>query len=163
MSAPNLNVDEVLSGQWTDVSIVENLGATDETETFLTNTTADITVSSDYNEWTAEPNSNRYEQSGVTHVRREIEVPLLQKVDTDLETAGLFDSGTDDEIFNKIHEAVRLYVFAEREDADGEEIVQREAERVRIQLDEETFPSDAATATLTMVVMGEYNREFTTA
>lgn len=163
MSAPNLNVDEVLSGQWTDISIVENLGATDETETFLTNTTADITVSSDYNEWTAEPNAERYEQSGVTHVRREIEVPLLQKADTDLETSSLFDSGTGDEIFNEIHDAVRLYVFKEREDADGEEIVQREAERVRIQLDEESFPSDAATASLTLVVMGEYSLEHTAA
>lgn len=156
-AAPTFDPDEVLSGLWTDITIVENAGETDETETFLAHTTQPVSVTKNTDtDWSATPNSSRYTQSGDGHVSREIEVTLLQDADSDLEAAGVVDTEDNDEIFNSIHDAVRLYVFQEREDADGEQVIEREAKRCRISWGDEEYPDDPATVTLTITVMGEY-------
>lgn len=161
-SAPSWEPEESLSGAFVDVAIVENVGETDETETFLTRTTQDVTVSKNANTTEFEPNSSRHRESFETHSDRQIEVPLLQNADTDLEVAGVFDdgeSGDGEELFNTVHDAIRLYVFRNREDDTASQ--EREARRVRASLGEESYPADAATATITFTVMGEYRKAVT--
>jgi len=163
-SAPDgYDPNETLSGNWTDVALVTDVGTTEETEVFLTRVAGDITVSeNEVNSWQSEPNASRYAQSGKGHVDYTIEVPLDHDADADLETASIVGA-TGERVFNHVWSAVRLYVFKEREDADGEEILQREAQRVRADLNEESFASgDPASATLEFTGMGIYKTEFTT-
>lgn len=165
MSAPSsYDETQTLSGAWTDVSLVQNPGATEETETFLARTAGDITITPNTNQWESEPNSSRHRQSGTEHVDYNVDIPLDHVADTDLEEIGAVDETTKERIFNEIHDAVRLYVFADREDADGEEMIQRELERVRVEETEEEFASgDPANATITLRVMGTIKHEFSTA
>lgn len=163
MSAPSsYDETETLSGAWTDVSVVESPGATEETETFLARTAGDITITSNTNQWESEPNSARHRQSGTEHVDYNVDVPLDHDADADLEELGVIDADTKERIFNEVHDAVRLYVFKDREDADGEEVIQRELTRVRVEETEEEFASgDPANATITLRVMGAVKHEFT--
>ncbi|GAB7010460.1 hypothetical protein [Halorubrum trueperi] len=155
---------ETLSGAWTDVSVVQEPGATGETETFLVRTAGDITITPNTNQWESEPNASRHRESGTEHVDYTIEIPLDHDAGTDLEELGVIDSEDATRIFNEVHDAVRLYVFKDREDADGEEVIQREAARVRVEETEEEFASgDPANATITLRVMGEIKHEFSTA
>ncbi|WEL29849.1 hypothetical protein [Haloferax volcanii] len=166
MSAAPSNYDETqtLSGAWTDVSVVDSPGTAEETETFLARTAGDITITPNTNQWESEPNSARHRQSGTEHVDYNIDIPLDHVADGDLEELGVVDSTTKERIFNEIHDAVRLYVFKDREDADGEELIQRELTRVRVEEPEEEFASgDPASATITMRVMGPIKHEFSTA
>lgn len=163
-SAPSgYDETQTLSGAWTDVSIVENPGATDETETFLTRTAGDITITPNTNQWESEPNAARHRQSGTEHVDYNVDIPLDHAADSDLEALGAVDDTTKERIFNTVHDAVRFYVFKEREDADGEEMIQREAARVRVEETEEEFASgDPANASITLRVMGAIKNEFST-
>lgn len=165
MSAPeDYDATETLSGAWTDVSLVSDLGATEETETFLTRTAGEITITPNTNQWESEPNASRHRESGTEHVDYNVDIPLDHDAETDLEELGVVDTDSKERIFNEIHDAVRLYVFKDREDADGEEVIQRELARVRIEETEESFASgDPANATITLRVMGEIKHEFTTA
>jgi len=165
MSAAPADYDptETLSGAWTDVSLVQNPGATEETETFLTRTAGEISISPNTNQWESEPNADRHRQSGTEHVDYGVEIPLDHDAEIDLEELGVVDDTSKERIFNEIHDAVRLYVFKEREDADGEEVIQRELSRVRIEETEESFASgDPANATITLRVMGEIKHDFST-
>lgn len=163
-SAPGgYDPNETLSGNWTDVALVTDVGTAEETEVFLTRVAGDITVTeNEVNSWQSEPNSSRHAQSGKGHVDYTIEIQLDHNADADLETASIVDQ-TGKRVFNHVWDALRLYVFKEREDADGEEVLQREAQRVRADLNEESFPAgDPANATLEFTGMGEYKTEFTT-
>ncbi|ELZ48980.1 hypothetical protein C464_06200 [Halorubrum coriense DSM 10284] len=164
MSAPsNYDATETLSGAWTDVSLVESPGATEETETFLTRTAGEISITPNTNQWESEPNASRHRESGTEHVDYTVEVPLDHDAETDLEELGVVDDTSKKRIFNDVHDAVRLYVFKDREDADGEEVIQREMARVRVEETEESFASgDPANATITLRVMGEIKHEFST-
>jgi len=164
MAAPdNYDETETLSGAWTDISLVQDPGTAEETETFLTRTAGEISISPNTNQWESEPNASRHRQSGTEHVDYTIEVPLDHDAESDLEEAGVVDDTSKERIFNEVHDAVRIYVFKEREDADGEEVIQREAVRTRIEETEESFASgDPANATITMRVMGEIKHEFST-
>ncbi|WP_058365402.1 hypothetical protein [Haloparvum sedimenti] len=163
-SAPSsYDETETLSGAWTDVSVVQDPGATGETETFLARTAGDISITPNTNQWESEPNASRHRQSGTEHVDYTIEIPLDHNADLDLQELGVIDDTTMARIFNEIHDAVRLYVFKDREDADGAEVIQREAARVRVEETEEEFASgDPANATITLRVMGEIKHEFST-
>jgi len=164
-SAPSsYDETETLSGAWTDVSIVTDPGTTEETETFLARTAGDISITENANQWESEPNAARHRQSGTEHVDYNVDIPLDHAAETDLEEIGAVDANTKERIFNEIHDAVRLYVFKDREDADGEEMIQRELARVRVEETEEEFASgDPANATITLRVMGEIKHEFSTA
>jgi len=165
-SAPSgYDPNETLSGNWTDVALVTDVGTAEETEVFLTRVAGDITVTeNEVNSWQSEPNADRHAQSGKGHVDYTIEIPLDHKADADLETASIIDGTDKDRVFNEVWDALRLYVFKEREDADGEEVIQREAQRVRADMNEENFPAgDPANVTLEFTGMGEYKTEFTTA
>ncbi|QLG63081.1 hypothetical protein [Halorarum salinum] len=166
MSAAPSNYDETetLSGAWTDVSLVTDPGTAEETETFLARTAGDITITENNNQWQSEPNADRNMQSGTEHVDYNVDVPLDHVAETDLEELGVVDADTKERIFNEIHDAVRLYVFKDREDADGEELIQRELTRTRVESTEEEFASgDPAAATITLRVMGGIKHEFSTA
>ena len=161
MSAPDYSGEETLSGDWVDVSLVEGPGTAEETETFLTRTAGDLSISSNTNQWESEPNSSRHRESGTGHIDYNVEIPLDHNADSDLEELGVIDADSKARIFNEIHDAVRLYVFKNREDADGEQIIERELERVRVEETEEEFSSgDPANATITLRVMGEVKHEF---
>lgn len=156
----NYQPEETISGSWTDVSLVTDLGSAEETEVWLTRVSGDITVSKDATEWESEPNATRYEQSGETHIRREVEIPLDHNADEDLEEAEVFDDESGKELFNSTFDAIRLHVHKERE--DDSPALEREGERVRLSLGDEEFSSgETATATLTAVIMGEWRKEFT--
>lgn len=158
----NYSPEETISGTWTDVALVEDLGTAEESEVWLTRVSGDVTVSKNANEWESEPNASRHRQSGETHSDREIEIPLDHNADADLEAAEVFDGESGEELYNTTFDALRLYVHKERED-DTEAMV-REAERVRLSLGDEEFTSgDTATATLTATVMGPYRKEITEA
>ena len=160
----NYSPEETLSGTWTDVALVEDLGTAEETEVWLTRVAGDISVSKNANEWESEPNSSRHRQSGETHVDREIEIPLDHNADDDLETAEVFadSEGDGEELYNTVFDAIRLYVHKEREDDEPE--LEREGERARLSLGDEDFSSgDTATATLNVTVMGPWRKEITEA
>ena len=150
-----------LQGKWTEVAIVENYDATEESETLLDLTTGDITVGGDENtiegDSHADPITDRRVISGAPFI--EIE-SFEGDTESILEQAGIIDSNGEWQVSDRSLEAIRIKNHKEHPSDSGGPV--RVYDGVDVEAEwstDTTFPEDDyATSGVTFHINGTLKR-----
>lgn len=109
-----------LTGAFVEIVVVDNYGTVDETETILSKTTEDIEIDRDPEEidWVEHGNPNTQRREGAESSTGSFELVLTDDNQNLIDT-GMLDDTTNEVLRNVIHDAVRLYIYANNADMEA--------------------------------------------
>lgn len=150
------NLPDELTGAFIEVAEVTNLGATDESETIVGNTTADVEISKDQDTASANKHSQRRSVRKRTYNRIDITFPaLLVPGVAQLETLNIVDTNGE-EVYGTPWEAARIHIYDQEGDSSPTQSF--EFEDVEPDWDSINLPEDMGEISFSLMVHDVWRR-----